>query len=158
MQTTIQTPAKFITMYSKNHIMPRALGSLLEDVFSNGLNKVWGEEGITDRAHAPVNIQETDKSYELHLIAPGLKKEALKLNVDRSVLTISFEHQEEEQTEQAGKWLRNEYKAKSFKRSFTLNDKIDTSGISAKYTDGVLHVSLPKKDQQEYSAQNINVQ
>lgn len=146
-----------ITMYSKNQVMPRALGSLIEDIFSNGLNKVWGEEGLTDRADAPVNIQETDKSYELHLIAPGLKKEEFKINVDRSILTISFEHKEEEK-EQTGKWLRSEYKIKGFKRSFTLNDKIDPAGISARYTDGVLNVSLPKKEQAEISAQEINVQ
>ena len=145
------------TMYNKNQVMPRALGSLIEDIFNSGLNKVWGEEGLTDRSDAPVNIQETDKCYELHLIAPGLKKEEFKLHVDRSILTISFEHKEEE-TEQTGKWLRNEYKAKSFKRSFTLNEKIDAAGISARYTDGVLHVSLPKKEQAEISAQEINVQ
>jgi len=146
-----------MTMYSKNQVMPRALGSLIEDIFSNGLNKVWGEEGLTDRADAPVNIQETDKSYELHLIAPGLKKEEFKINVDRNILTVSFEHKEEEK-EQTGKWLRSEYKVKSFKRSFTLNDKIDPAGIAARYTDGVLNVSLPKKEQQEITAQEINVQ
>src|SRR5688500_12093402 len=126
MQTIIQSPKKRITMYSKSHIMPRALGSLIEDVFSNGLNKIWGEEGLTDRADAPVNILETDKCYELHLLAPGLTKEEFKLHVDRSILTISFEHKEDEK-EQTGKWLRTEYKPKSFKRSFTLNDKVDAA-------------------------------
>jgi HSP20 family protein len=145
------------TMYSKNHIMPRALGSLIEDIFNNGINKVWGEEGLTDRSDAPVNIQETDKCYELHLIAPGLKKEDFKINIDRNILTISFEHKEEE-TEQIAKWLRKEYKMKSFKRSFTLNEKIDSAGITARYTDGVLNVSLPKKEQPELTAQEINVQ
>ena len=146
-----------ITMYSKNQVMPRSLGSFIEDVFSNGLQKVWGEEGLTDRADAPVNIQETDKSYELQLIAPGLKKEEFKINVDRNILTVSFEHKEEEK-EQTGKWLRSEYKFKSFKRSFTLNDKIDPAGISARYTDGVLNVSLAKKEQAEVTAQEIAVQ
>jgi HSP20 family protein len=146
-----------LTMYNKSSVMPKALGSLIEDIFNNGLNKVWGEEGLTDSASAPVNIQETDKTYELHLMAPGLKKEEFKINVDRNILTISFDHKEEE-TEETGKWLRNEYKTKSFKRSFTLNEKIDPAGITARYTDGVLHVTLPKKEQAEISAQSINVQ
>ena len=145
-------------MYSKNQVMPRALGSMLEDFFSNGLNKVWGEEGLADRNAAPVNIQDTDAGYELHLVAPGLKKEDFKLHVDRNILTISYDHKEEEEAENAGKWLRNEYKLKSFKRSFTLNDKIESSGISARYTDGVLNVTLPKKEQQEINKQQINVQ
>lgn len=146
-----------ITMYSKNQVMPRALGNLLEDFFSNGINKVFGDEGLAGTAQAPVNIQDTDKSYELHLIAPALKKEDFKINVDRNVLTISFNHETEQTTEETGRWLRNEYKIKSFSRSFTLNEKIDTAGITAKYTDGVLQVSLPKKEQSEVKAQEISV-
>ena len=143
-------------MYTKSHAMPRSLGSLIEDIFNNGLNKVWGEEGLTDRADAPVNIQETERCYEMQLIAPGLKKEEFKINVDKNILTVSFDHIEED-AEQAAKWLRKEYKMKSFKRSFTLNDKIDPSGISARYTDGILNISLPKKEQAEAATQAINV-
>lgn len=145
-----------ITMYSKNHVMPRALGSMLEDFFSNGINKVFGEEGLAGTQTAPVNIQESETCYELELIAPGLKKEVFKIAIDRNILTISFEPQEEE-TKANVNWLRKEYKQKSFKRSFTLNDKIETAGITARYTDGILHVSLPKKEQQEIKAQEISV-
>ncbi len=143
-------------MYGKNQVMPRALGNMLEDIFSNSINKVFGDEGLAGTQHAPVNIQETDKGYELQLVAPGLKKEEFKLSVDRDILTISFDHKEEE-TEQAPKWLRKEYKLKSFKRSFTLNEKIDTAGIAARYADGILHVTLPKKEQQEIKVQEITV-
>ncbi len=146
-----------ITMYSKNGIMPRALGSLIEDVFNNGVNKMWGEENL---ASVPVNIRETDKSYELHVVAPGLKKEEFKVGVDRNILTVSFDHKEKEEEtgeQAAARWLRSEYKAKSFKRSFTLNEKVDTSGITARYTDGILEVSIPKKEQQEVTAQQISV-
>ncbi len=143
-------------MYNRNHVMPRVITGLLEDVFSNGINKVWGEDALTDLSRIPVNIQESDTAYDLHVVAPGLKKEDFKVNIDRNILTISFEHQEEE-TESASKWLRREYKVKSFKRSFTLNDKIQASGISARYNDGILQVCLPKKEQQEASSQEINV-
>ena len=143
-------------MYTKNQMMPRTFGSLIEDIFNNGLNRVWNEDSLTDRSDVPVNIRETEKSYELHLIAPGLKKEDFKINVDKSILTLSFELKEEEKT-QGEKWLRNEYKFRSFKRSFTLNDKVDASQISARYTDGVLNVTLPKKEQQEVTSQEINV-
>ena len=114
---------------------------------------------------APVNIQETDTSYEVHVIAAGLKKEDFKISTDRNTLTISAEHKEEpkaETTEQKdaqpqAKWLRKEYKMKSFKRSFTLNEKIDTGKITAKYADGILVVSLPKKENSEPVAQEIAV-
>ena len=145
-----------ITMYQKNGVMPRTIGGLIEDIFQNGIQKVWGEENWNERADAPVNIQESEKSYDLQVVAPGLKKEEFKLNVDRNVLTISYEHKEEAKDD-AGKWLRSEYKMRSFKRSFTLNDKINASGIGAHYTDGVLHVTLPKKEQAEPTVQSINV-
>ena len=143
-------------MYSKSNVMPRALGNMLEDFFTNGVNKVFGDEGLAGTPNAPVNIQESEKSYELQLVAPGLKKEEFKVAVDRNILTISFDHKEEE-TEETAKWLRKEYKQRSFKRSFTLNEKVDATGIAARYTDGILHVSIPKKEQQETSAQEITV-
>jgi HSP20 family protein len=145
-----------ITMYSKSNVMPRALGHMLEDLFSNGINKVFGDESLAGTANAPVNIRETDEAYELQLVAPGLKKEDFKVSVDRNILTIAFDHKEEE-SEESTRWLRKEYRQRSFKRSFTLNEKIDAAGVAARYTDGILHVSLPKKEQQEVKAQEITV-
>lgn len=146
-----------MTMYNKNAIAARNFGSLIEDIFNNGMNRVWNEDSLTDRSDVPVNIRETDKGYELQLFAPGLKKEEFKIHVDRNILTLSFEHKEEEKA-QGEKWLRTEYKTRGFKRSFTLNEKVDSSNISARYTDGVLVVNLPKKEQQEVTVQEINVQ
>jgi HSP20 family protein len=99
--------------------------------------------------NAPVNIKETEKSYELHLVAPGLKKEDFKISIDRNILNISFEHKTEQKEQgqpEEGKWLRSEYRTRSFKRSFTLNEKIDVANIAAKYADGVLVVTLNKKE------------
>ena len=143
-------------MYTKRSyaVMPRTIGGLIEDVFQNGWNQLNEEVSAFS---APVNIQETDKSYEVHLVAPGLKKEDFKLNIERDILTISAEQKAENKEGQDGKWLRNEYRMKSFKRSFTLNDKVDAGKISAKYTDGVLVVSLPKKEVSEPAAHEITV-
>lgn len=143
-------------MYNRNHVMPRVITGMIEDAFSNGINKIWGEETLTDLSRVPVNIQETDKEYTLHVVAPGLKKEDFKVNIDRNILTISFDHQDTEE-ETTSKWLRREFKLRSFKRSFTLNEKVQPTGISARYDNGILHICLPKKEQQEPSAQEINV-
>lgn len=134
---------------------PRTIGGLIEDIFQNGVNR-YNEE--ISAQLAPVNIQETDHSYEVHVSAPGLKKEEFKINVDQNLLHISYEHKEE--TKEQGdnnKWIRNEYRSRSFKRSFTLNDKVDAANISAKYTDGILVVTLPKKEAQEATAKEISV-
>jgi HSP20 family protein len=143
-------------MYHKRNfgMMPQSFGGLLEGFLENGMPKVKGDFWYT--SSAPVNIKETDKAYELQLVAPGLKKDDFKINLDQDILTISFE-QKEETKDESEKWLRNEYHFRSFKRSFTLNEKVNAAGITAKYEDGILNVSLPKKETEEKVAQQITV-
>lgn len=141
--------------YNKANFAPRSINGLLEDVFQNGWNRVFFDDK-KDYSFIPVNIQETDKSYELHVVAPGLKKEDFKISVDKNVLNISFEQKEENKEENA-KWLRNEYRFHSFKRSFTLNEKVNISDISAKYNDGILNITLPKKEVSEATTKDITV-
>jgi HSP20 family protein len=136
------------------NITPRTIGGLIEDVFQNGVNR-YNEE--VSAYLAPVNIHENDKGYDIHLIAPGLKKEDFKLNADNNVLHISYEHKESTTEQGTSKLLRSEYKTRSFKRSFTLNEKIDAANITAKYTDGILVVNLPKKEINEQTAKDIAV-
>ena len=131
---------------------PRTFGGLFENILQNG----WNLGDNIETANPPVNILETEKGFELHLVAPGLNKENFKINVEQNVLSISFEKKEENK-EQNEKWLRSEYKFRSFKRNFTLNDKIDTANINAKYADGILVVDLPKKEETAPAAQQITV-
>jgi HSP20 family protein len=138
----------------RNNIHPRSISGILEDIFQQGLNKT--SEVITTLGHAPVNIFETDAAYELSLIAPGLSKEAFKISIDKNVLSIAFEQKEEEATP-TGKFLRKEFKTRSFKRSFNIDELIDTTSISAKYTDGILALNLPKKANSEQPAKEIIV-
>ena len=80
-------------MYIKRHygLTPRTMSGLFEDMFQNGWNK-WNEEATA--YSAPVNIHETDKSYEMQLEAPGVKKEEFKINGEKNILTISYEHKD----------------------------------------------------------------
>lgn len=146
----------FPIMYSKPNFSSRSIGGMIEDMFQNGLSRVWSDEAAERLESAPVNIQETEKSYELQVVAPGLKKDEFKVGIDRNVLTISYDHKEQE-AEKTSRWLRSEYKMRSFKRSFTLNDKIDAGSIAARYADGILYVSLPKKDPADTTPQEISV-
>jgi HSP20 family protein len=144
-------------MYTKRNFgtLPRTIGGLMEDVINTGWNLV--NEEVTSLT-VPVNIKETSTCYELHLIAAGLKKEDFKLQIDRNLLNISYQHAEENQEQpQDEKWIKNEYRLRSFKKSFTLNEKIDSSKISAKYADGILVVTLPKKEVTEPTALEIPV-
>ena len=143
----------------KNIIQPKVINGFFDELLNNGINKVWNEaEALVNNGHAPVNILETDKNYELSLIAPGLSKEDFKVNIDKNILSVSYQSADEKTTvENEVKWLRKEFKQRSFKRSFTLNEKTDTAGITAKYTDGILVLTLPKKEQAEEKTQEITV-
>ena len=93
-----------------------------------------------------VNIFETNDDYELEFNVPGRKKEDFKITVDRSILSVSFEKKEEQQ-EETKKFIKKEFSAQSFKRSFTLDEKINANDINAKYENGILHLTLPKKEE-----------
>ncbi len=138
-------------------LMPKTIGGLIEDVFQNGFQNVFGEESWNDTVSAPANIMETETAYEMKLAAPGLKKEDFKINVDRNVLHISYEHKEENEKSSEGKWIRKEFKMQTFRRSFTLNDKINVGDISAAYNDGILSITLPKKELAAPKSQEISI-
>ncbi|MBA2407767.1 MAG: Hsp20/alpha crystallin family protein [Chitinophagales bacterium] len=94
----------------------------------------------------PVNVKEGKEDFQLELVAPGRNKNDFNIKIDNNQLTISskIEKREDEANE---KWTRKEYSYASFSRSFSLPEYVDGSNISAQYTDGVLKVSIPKKEQ-----------
>jgi len=107
----------------------------------------WFDNDLTGRAMKmpPVNITEQKEEYMVSLAAPGLKKEDFKIAVDGNMLTISSE-KEENKEEKDKKFTRKEYSYSSFSRSFTLPEEINQGKIEAKYEDGVLKISLPRKE------------
>ena len=94
----------------------------------------------------PVNSDENKDQYELSLAAPGMKKDDFKIDVEGNMLTISSE-KEEESEEKHMNGYRREFNYSSFSRSFALPDEVIKDKIDARYQDGVLKVSLPKKEE-----------
>ena len=90
------------------------------------------------------NISETEKEYHIELAAPGLTKKDFKIENDNGMLTISAE--KEEKSESKNGFTRTEYSFNSFSRSFTLPDNSKPENINAKYEDGILKLTVPKKE------------
>ncbi len=141
-----------------------SFSGMVDKIFQDNLNRFfdddfWGFRKLNQSVGVPVNVKETDKDYQLELIAPGLKKEDLKVNISNNMLTVSMEHREEnnQDSKDAG-WLRREYQKSSFTRSFTLDDSIDTEKITAAYNDGILHLSIPKKEGAQNLSRTIQVE
>jgi HSP20 family protein len=91
------------------------------------------------------NITESEKNYKVELAAPGLERNDFTLEVQDGVLNISAEREEEE-NEEGENYRRREFSYNTFSRSFTLPENCNPDKIDAKYEDGILRISLPKKE------------
>jgi len=91
----------------------------------------------------------------LEVVAPGMKKEDFEISLENNMLTISAS-KEETKNEQE-KQILKEYKFQSFKRSFTLDEKINAESISAQYVNGILTLNLPKKEEVKPATKQITI-
>ncbi|MBL7723049.1 MAG: Hsp20/alpha crystallin family protein [Chitinophagaceae bacterium] len=129
--------------------------TLVDDLFSELPGFFKGDFNNFERkGFVPVNVKETEKSYLLEVIAPGFDKTDFKVNLDSNLLTISADKKTEVK-EDTQKDIRREYNFKAFKRSFTLDEKIDATNIEASYINGILTLNLPKKETVKASATEI---
>lgn len=93
------------------------------------------------------DIRDTGDAYELEADLPGVKKEDIKVELDNNYLTISAErHAEKDEKDKKGNYVRRERSYGSYSRSFDVTG-VQTDQITAEYTDGVLKLRLPKKQE-----------
>ena len=93
------------------------------------------------------DIRDTGDAYELEADLPGVKKEDIKVDLDNNYLTISAErHAEKDEKDKKGNYVRRERSYGSYSRSFDVTG-VQTEQITAEYTDGVLKLHLPKKQE-----------
>ena len=133
-----------------------AFGNLFDELFNN-IPAAWSKEAQHAFASPATNIHETADGYHLELNVPGRNKEDFAVNVDKGLLTISYEKKEEAENKDY-KTVRKEFSFRSFKRSFTVDDKINTEAIQAKYENGILKLYLPKKEEVKVAPKQISIQ
>lgn len=131
--------------------------NIVDDLFTDLPVFIKNEfNSLSKKDSVPVNVKETADNYILEVAAPGFEKSDFKINLEKQVLTISADKTTEENQESV-KVIRKEFRLQSFKRSFTLDDKIDATNIEATYINGLLTLNLPKKEVVKASATTINV-
>ena len=143
-----------MTFVKVNNNAHRSISNFVDEIFQHLPAGPGREEG---GFFPPVNIHETTDAYHLELSAPGRSKEDFKLAIDGGQLTVSYEKKEEARTEDY-KTIRKEFSFRGFKRSFNLDEKVNSDGIQAKYENGVLKLLLPKKEQVKESTKQITIQ
>lgn len=133
-----------MTLVRTNQDVFPSISSLLDDVFNNDLRK--SNYSATRTTLPKVNIVEDDNGFEVEVAAPGFDKKDFNINVEHDVLTISSETKHDHK-EEGKNYSRREFSYQSFSRSFTLPDSADADKIKAKYENGILAVSIPKKEE-----------
>ena len=122
--------------------------TFFDDVFGRELFNWENSNFSTTSTTLPsVNIKETSDNYEVEVAAPGLEKNDFKITLDGNLLTISSE-KENQQVDEQENFTRREFSYQSFQRSFELpKNVVDEEKINARYENGLLHLSIPKKEE-----------
>jgi len=137
------------TLVRQNATLFPSLPSLLEDFF----NRDWVDSTLASRNYSAtlpaVNVRETNDEYIIDVAAPGMRRDEFKVELDNNVLTISSQREEKQEAhEEELNYTRREFNYQSFQRSFTLPEKkVNGEKISARYADGILHITVPKNDE-----------
>jgi HSP20 family protein len=127
--------------------------------FTGLFNSFLGDDFLTGE-HAQfvpaVNITEEDTQYSVEFSAPGFEKNDFKIELNDGVLTVSGKHETEKEVKEKN-FTRNEFNYGSFQRSFTLNEEINEEAIDAKYENGILKLTLPKKEESKKPTKEIKI-
>nr|WP_296266783.1 Hsp20/alpha crystallin family protein [uncultured Merdimonas sp.] len=119
----------------------------------------WGKKnplyGKNAKNMMKTDIREHDEGYELDVDLPGFKKDEINVQLDNGYLTISASKGlDKDQKDEKGRYIRQERYAGAMQRSFYVGDAVSQEDIKAKYEDGILKLSVPKKDAKAVEAKN----
>ena len=122
--------------------------SLFDRFFDNDLFD-WSRRNYsnTNTTLPSVNIKESNDDFEVEVAAPGFTKNDFKIELNHDLLTISSEKEIENETKEDQRFSLREFSYQSFSRSFTLPNTVNSDHIGAKYENGILRVSIPKKEE-----------
>ena len=116
-------------------------------------------QGLTNESKGDgpsVNIIENDKDFVIEFAAPGVKKNDFNINLENQVLTVSREAKDEKEDTKEN-YTRREFVYSSFSRSFTLPKSVKFDKIAADYNQGILKITLPKKEEEAKLSREISI-
>jgi HSP20 family protein len=136
-----------MTLMKRSEFLP-SIPSFMDNLFSRDWMDWTSSNFSTTNTTLPaVNIKETDNDYLIEVAVPGMNKKDIKVNLENNLLTISSEKKEDNK-EVKENYTRKEFSYQSFQRSFSFQQGlIDGNKIEAKYCEGVLCITLPKREE-----------
>ncbi len=145
-------------------LVPSIFGENLFDDFMDFPfdDDFWGRKnplyGKNAKRMMKTDIRETEGSYELDVDLPGFKKDEIKASLENGYLTISAaKGLDKDEKDKDGKYIRQERYAGAMSRSFYVGDEVTQEDIKAKYEDGILKLSIPKKEKKPAVEQDNHI-
>jgi len=124
---------------------PLNIDSMFDDLFKGFLVRPMRYEGVSKVPEIKMDVSENDQAYVVKAEIPGVKKDDIQVSIDGNVVSVSAEARQEMQQKEGEKVIHSERYYGRTARSFSLGSEIDEAQAQAKYTDGVLELTLPKK-------------
>ncbi|TYA59000.1 Hsp20/alpha crystallin family protein [Formosa maritima] len=146
MSTLVKVPKNGGLPNTISNVNFPSFSNWIEDIFKSDLPNVFPSSFNTGMSLPKVNIKEKSDSFVVEMAIPGIKKSDLQIDIDNNNLCISSETKEETEQKEDN-YTRKEFGYSSFKRTFTLPESVDDSKIDAVYFDGILNITLPKKEE-----------
>ncbi|HZX73790.1 MAG TPA: Hsp20/alpha crystallin family protein [Cyclobacteriaceae bacterium] len=139
-----------IIRYNPADFYPTSFSNLVDKFFNESVTRNGGSAFVPK-----VDVIENEKSYEVHVAAPGLSKDDFKIELNDNQLTVSGERKfTNEENKKNYRSIETQYG--SFSRSFYLPENVDAQNINAKYNNGILELIVPK-DEKKALKQTIKV-
>lgn len=117
----------------------------IDDVFDRFMMRPLMREGMEIQPQIKMDVKEADGKYVVNAEIPGVKKDDIHVTIDGNRVSISAEVKQEKEAKEGERVIRCERSYGMASRSFTLSDEVDQSQAQAKYDNGVLELTLPKK-------------
>ena len=132
---------------------------LVDEIFNNFFRNDYHENfaGHASKEHA-ANVFETEDSFKIEVLLPGFKKEDVKLNYEKNLLTIKVDNKEKEENPEEFKYSHREFGAFNFEKQYRIPKSVNDEKISANFENGILNIVLLKKEETiEKAAKEIEI-
>lgn len=139
-----------ITRYDPFSNLPRSLKRFdplwdMDDMFNRFMMRPLFREGMEIEPQIRMDVKEADGKYLVNAEIPGVSKDDIHVTIDGNRVSISAEVKQEKEAKEGERVIRCERSYGMASRSFSLADEVDESKVQAKYSNGVLELTLPKK-------------
>jgi len=128
-------------------LVPRIMRN---DLWSDWMNDFWGNQNNQKVDVMKTDVKENDKGYSVEIDLPGYKKDAVQATLEDGYLTISAsKNSSNEEKDEDGKYIRRERFYGNCSRSFYVGEAVTDADITAKFEDGILNLTIPKKEPEQ---------